>query len=165
MGTQIKLSEPKKSDGKEIFNLINRCKPLDVNSEYLYLLQSTYFSKTCSVAKIDDKVIGFISGYLVPNENDTLFIWQVAVDETARGKSVAKNLLLEILNRECNKHINYIHTTISPSNKSSQRFFEKFATNFETKIESSTFLEIEDFNSAHEEEVLYKIGPLKKGKK
>ncbi|RXJ97316.1 diaminobutyrate acetyltransferase [Malaciobacter molluscorum] len=165
MGTQIKLTEPEKSDGKKIFNLINRCKPLDVNSEYLYLLQSTYFSNTCSVAKIDNEVIGFISGYLVPNKSDTLFIWQVAVDERARGKSVAKNLLLEILNRECNNNIKYIHTTISPDNKASQRFFEKFAKDFDANVESSTFLEIEDFNNAHEKEVLYKIGPLNKGKK
>lgn len=166
METEIKLREPVKSDGKNIFNLIKRCKPLDVNSEYLYLLQSTYFKDTCSVATLDnDDAIGFISGYLAPNEKNVLFIWQVAVDERARGKSVAKRLLHEILDRDFCKDVEYIHTTISPDNESSKRFFEKFAKNLDANIETSVLFDNEDFSEGHEKEVLFKIGPFNKGKK
>ncbi|AXH15230.1 diaminobutyrate acetyltransferase [Malaciobacter mytili] len=165
MNKQINIEQPTKKHAKEIFKLVNRCKPLDINSEYLYLLQTTYFKDTCSVALMENKAIGFISGYLVPNKKDTLFIWQVAVDEIARGEGLAKKLLLEILQRDNLQEVEYIHTTISPSNIPSQKFFEKFASDLNTTIKKSILFDKDDFNNGHEQEVLYEIGPFKKGKK
>lgn len=158
--SNIILRKPRKEDGKKIHKLVESTKVLDVNSEYLYLLQSTHFQDLCSVATYEDKVIGFVSGYMIPNEADTLFIWQVAVDDNFRGNDLARRLIMEIINRK-ELGINYLHTTVSPSNNASIRVFEKVAKHFDTKMDSFEFFVAEDFEHQHEEEVLYKIGPFK----
>lgn len=156
--SEILFSKPLKENAKDIYNLIKRGGVLDLNSEYLYLLQCTHFSETCSVATFNDEIIGFVSGYLLPNKSDTLFIWQVAVDERFRGQNIAFKTIMNIFNS--NENIKYILSTVSPSNKSSQRVFEKLANHFNTKIENETTFSLEDFLNSHEIEVQYLIGPI-----
>lgn len=158
MDTRYTIREPEKKDAKYIYNLVKKSKVLDLNSQYLYLLQSTHFKNSCSVALFENQIIGFVSGYYLPNENNTLFIWQVSVDENHRGKNLALNLIDNIVTR---KNIRYLISTISPSNISSQIVFEKFAKKYEANIKKSTLFFIEDFIDSHEEEVQFKIGPIK----
>ena len=157
MSFDIILRKPNKNDAKHIYNLVESTKVLDLNSEYLYLLQATHFKDCCSVAVENEKVIGFVSGYIHPGQKDTFFIWQVAVDENFRGKGIAQRLIMEIISRKNMAQIKKIQTTISPSNKSSQRLFEKLTGKMEADISSETMFEVSDFNNAHEDEVLYEI--------
>lgn len=156
------FKKPQKNDGKFIYNLVNKVGTLDVNSEYLYLLQSTHFNDTCIIVKDNEKIIGFVSGYILPNTTNTLFIWQVAVDSDYRGQNIAKRMVCEMLQRDELNGIEYIYSTVSPSNSASQRVFKKIADEYDTKLVNETFLEVNDFNNAHEDEVLYKIGPINK---
>ena len=158
MESRYTIREPEKNDAKQIYDLVKKSKVLDLNSHYLYLLQTTHFKNSCSVALFEKQIVGFVSGYYLPNENDTLFIWQVAVDKNHRGKNLALNLIDNIVSR---KNIRYLISTVSPSNISSQRVFEKFAQKYETKIEKNILFFIEDFIDSHEEEVQFKIGPIK----
>lgn len=160
----IEMLKPKKENAKEIFTLIKDTKILDLNSEYLYLLQTTHFSDYCCVALLENKVVGFVSGYIHPQHADVYFVWQVGVDSSMRGQGLASQMILNVLNRENLKNINYVHTTISPSNLASQRVFEKLANKFNVDVEKEILFEIDDFCDGHEEEVLYKIGPIKKEK-
>ena len=52
------------------------------------------------MAEEGGKIIGFLSGYRPPTASETLFVWQVAVDEKARGKGLAKRMLTELLERD-----------------------------------------------------------------
>ena len=158
---KVLIKVPEKNFSKKIFKLIKDTKILDLNSEYLYLLQTTHFKNTCSVATLEDEVVGFVSGYRHPEKPNTLFIWQVAVDERFRGQGLANKLMFNILKRKENLDLNYIHTTVSPSNKASIKAFEKFAIKLNTKMEEKDFFIKEDFINQHEEEVLYEIGPFK----
>ncbi|QKF67805.1 diaminobutanoate acetyltransferase [Arcobacter venerupis] len=161
MNSSILFRKPQKNDAKEIVNLIQSSGTLDLNSEYLYLLQSTHFNETCSVAVYNNEIIGFVSGYLVPNEEEKLFIWQVAVSSKFRGQNLALKIIIDIFNRNKSKKvIKYILSTVSPSNKSSQRVFEKVANHLNTKIKNKTLFSIDDFIDSHEEEVQYSIGPI-----
>ncbi len=83
------LRRPKPTDAPTIYNLVKRSQILDVNSEYCYALIGLHFDKTSIVATINNEVIAFVSGYLIGSENDTLFIWQVAVDQDYRKRGVA----------------------------------------------------------------------------
>lgn len=158
---RLKLSKPEKKNAKDIYELVKSTKVLDINSEYLYLLQSSHFQDTCSVALFENKVLGFVSGYKIPNKPNTLFIWQVAVDERIRGQDLARKLMMNILKRKENIDLEYINTTVSPSNKASIRAFEKISKKLKTEMVSKTFFEKDDFINQHEEEVLYEIGPFK----
>ncbi|NLO17417.1 MAG: diaminobutyrate acetyltransferase [Arcobacter butzleri] len=159
MNQQITLLKPARSDVKGIYKLIQESKPLDLNSEYLYLLQSTYFSDTCIVAKLKDQIIGFVSGFISPKDKNIFFVWQVAVSKEHRGKGIAFLMLKELFNKESLKDIKTIHTTISPSNQQSQRVFEKFAALFEFDKEISIFATKDDFSNSHEDELLYMMKP------
>lgn len=161
---KIVIRKPTKNDASHIYTLVKESKALDVNSEYLYLLQSTHFASTCAVATCGDKLIGFVSGYIMPDTVDTLFVWQVAVDAKYRGRDLAKRMITHIISTNT-LLVNYIKVTVSPSNKASLRVFEKTANEFNTQIKAEKFFEASDFTNNHEEEVLYKIGPLNKGKK
>lgn len=160
MELEIIIRTPDKNDAKKVYNLIKKTKILDVNSEYLYLLQTTHFKDTCCVAEFNKEIVGFVSSYIHPQHSDILFVWQVAVDDALRGKNMAGQIIKHLLGRELLKGINYIYTTISPNNKASQRVFQKLAKEMNTIVEEETMFEIKDFHNAHEDEILYKIGPL-----
>lgn len=161
MNSSFLLRKPDKNDSKEIFQLIKSVGTLDLNSQYLYLLQTTHFQNTCSVAIYNKKIVGFVSGYIIPDDKETLFIWQVAISNEVRGQNLAMKIILDIFNKNnTSNNIKYILSTVSPSNKASQRVFEKIANKLNTKIENKTLFSIDDFFDAHEEEIQYLIGPI-----
>ena len=163
---QISLRPPTPNDGASVFRLIGRCPPLDTNSMYCNLLQCSHFAGTsvAAVQSVDSKeeLVGFISAYLLPEREDTLFIWQVAVDERARGIGLAGNMLKQILDRpQCNK-ITHLETTITESNKASWALFESLTNKLETTLQKSIMFD-QDIHLAgeHDTEFLARIGPLK----
>ncbi len=148
-------------DSPAVYDLVDRCKPLDLNSRYCYMLVCTYFSNTSIVYESDGQVQGLVSGYLDPENRETLFIWQVAVDASLRGKGVALQMLKQLLSRKSLAGITRIETTISPSNAASQNLFKRLASDLDTDIEVQTCFTQELFEGeAHEDEELYRIGPF-----
>jgi len=91
--TDVVLRHPVLEDGTAVFDLVDACKPLDLNSHYLYLLQCSHFAPTCVVATLHGEVVAWVSGYVTPNQTDTFFVWQVAVGEKARGLGLGKRLI------------------------------------------------------------------------
>lgn len=163
---QTVLRPPTPNDGASVFRLIGRCPPLDTNSMYCNLLQCTHFAGT-SVAAVqtvntNEELVGFISAYLIPEREDTLFIWQVAVDERARGIGLAGNMLKHILDRpQCNQ-ITYLETTITESNKASWALFESLANKLGTTLEKSVMFDSDKHLAGeHDTEFLARIGPFK----
>ena len=163
---QISLRPPTPSDGASVFRLIGRCPPLDTNSMYCNLLQCTHFTGTSVVAvqsvNSEEELVGFISAYLIPEREDTLFIWQVAVDERTRGMGLAGSMLKQILDRpQCSK-ITHLETTITESNTASWALFESLANKLETTLQKSVMFDRDKHLAGeHDTEFLVRIGPLK----
>lgn len=155
----VQLRKPHTADGVDIDRLIKSCPPLDRNSTYVYLLLCTHFAQTCIVAHMDNELVGFISAYIHPQKNNTLFVWQVAVHEKARGLGVAARMLNELLDRPNLEHIQYVETTVDPDNTASRRLFEKLALAHKTEINEVDFLQPEHFLTPQVEPLL-RIGPL-----
>ena len=157
---EIKITFPTKKNGSAVARLIERCPPLDLNSTYHYLIQSHYFNRTCSVAFEGEKVVAFVSGFIKPVNENCLFIWQVAIDESYRGKSLGIELIEFLLDQ--NKDVNIIETTITKNNIASRRMFQKIVKKYETTMSEETlFDKKEDFSSEHDSEMLITIGPFK----
>ena len=159
----IVLRSPEKADGLEVYRLVDRCKPLDLNSCYAYLLLCTHFSDTCVLAEMDGGAVGFVSAYVPPERPDTVFVWQVAVDAKARGQGLAGRMLDELLARETCRGVTWLETTISPSNIPSQRLFRSWAERrgADCRDDETLFDEAAFGAEGHEAEVLFRIGPLK----
>lgn len=152
---------PTVEDGQYIWQLVKNTGVLDLNSSYSYLLWAKYFSKTSIVVKLEQKVVGFISAFIAPEKEDTLFVWQVAVDESMRGKGLATRMLREILCKKICRNIRYLETTVTPSNVASIALFKKLAKDLKTQYTILEGFTEEQFpEKGHEAEELYKIGPF-----
>ena len=150
---------PVLNDGYAIYQLIKSSPPLDLNSSYLYFLQASHFSDTCIVVEQDEQIIGFLSAYYQPNKPQSLFVWQVAVAESARGRGLAKAMLLALLESQAkDSTVTEIACTISPSNKASQGFFGSFAKAHGLILQTSPFINQTHFGEEnHEAEDLYTL--------
>ncbi len=159
----IETRIPNLGDSDGIFSLVKRCPPLDLNSRYAYMLVATHFSDTSVVAIHDKRIIGFVSAYFLPRKPDSFFIWQVAVDPDYREKGLAGLMLSDILMRpHIQNTTTFLETTISPSNTASLGLFKKLVRENSAEITEGIFAKAEDFGAdAHEEEILYRIGPLR----
>nr|WP_216819626.1 diaminobutyrate acetyltransferase [Paenalcaligenes hominis] len=155
----LRFHQPTINDGAAIYELVQACPPLDLNSNYVYLLLSTHFAQTCIVAYDADQLVGFISAYRHPQKKQTLFIWQVAVHATMRGRGVAQKMLDVLLDREGLEDIKFIETTVDPDNSSSRRLFEKLAQRHQAQLTELEFLIAEHFVKPQVEPLL-RIGPL-----
>ncbi len=159
--SKIYLRPPTEHDGAAACHLISQCPPLDNNSLYCNLLQCTHFSNTSVAAVNQDKLVGFSSAYLIPEQTDTLFIWQVAVAEEARGQGLGAKMLKNILMRSQCSHVTYLKTTITESNKASWALFKSMAEKLKTPLTSSVlFDKNQHFSGNHDSEILVCIGPF-----
>ena len=166
--TDFQFRKPTKEDGAAVWQLIKDTQVLDLNSSYSYLMWCEIFSETSIVAERDGHTVGFISGFINPNSPDSLFIWQVAVNASERGRGLATSMLRELLKRSATSKVEFIEATVSPSNKPSQSLFKGLAEKLETNCDISDYFVSEDFpdeGEEHEDELLYKIGPIKEENK
>jgi L-2,4-diaminobutyric acid acetyltransferase len=128
---------------------------------YCNLLQCTHFSATSVAAEKEGDIVGFISGYRQPDNPDTLFIWQVAVGEKARGQGLAGRMLRDILSRQQEGQIKFIETTITPDNRASWALFESLANKLGAELNHTVMFDRQQhFAGQHETEMLVRIGPL-----
>ncbi|MCC2597504.1 diaminobutyrate acetyltransferase [Pusillimonas sp. MFBS29] len=155
------MRQPHKADAADIHRLISECPPLDLNSVYTYLLLSEYFGATCVLAGDNDTLLGFVSGYVPPERPDTLFVWQVAVHERARGQSLGRRMLQSLLQRPALAHIQYLETTVGPDNRASRAMFGGLARKLLAPVNEQPLFERHMFGEhAHEDEPLLRIGPF-----
>jgi len=154
--------KPSVSDGAAVYDLVTRSKPLDVNSRYNYLLLCSHFANTCAVVESDGVVQAFISAYIPPEQPETLFVWQVAVDVSLRGHGVASRLIAHLLERSNLSHIRFVEATVNPSNDASRNLFRSLARKSSCEMDEEMMFPVEVFGGdAHEAEILLRVGPIK----
>ena len=116
------------------------------------------------MAEVDGDVVGFVTGYRRPSAPDTLMVWQVAVDDAQRGKSIAKRMLCELFEHCAPAGVVAINTTISPDNEASQRLFAGAARSLGLHFTREPFFSADLFpdlgdSESHEPEDLYLLTP------
>lgn len=145
-----------------LHRLVSACPPLDTNSSYCNLLQSSHFKSTSLAAIRDGELCGSVTAYRIPDYPDTLFVWQVAVHPAARGCGLARAMLRQLMLQPGLHDIRFIETSITPGNEASWRLFTGFATELHADMARSVMFEQTlHFQGAHETEYLVRIGPLK----
>jgi L-2,4-diaminobutyric acid acetyltransferase len=161
---EFHLRRPRTTDGRCVYALIAACPPLDRNSLYLNLLQCTHFADTCVLAETSADprgACGFISGYLMPQRPEVLFVWQVAIAAEARGRGLAKRMMLALLARPACSGVTQIETTITASNEPSWALFRSLARELNAPLEQRVAFDREmHLDGVHETEVLVTIGPV-----
>lgn len=151
--------EPGVTNAADMWRIARDSGTLDLNSLYAYLIFCRDFGATCRVATVDGAVAGYITAYVPPARDGVLFVWQVAVDETFRGRGLAGRMLDELVHSlAASRGIRTVETTITDDNAASQRLFRSFAErwNDASVVKEPLFTE-EHFGDSHDTEYLYTI--------
>ncbi|HEX4917588.1 MAG TPA: diaminobutyrate acetyltransferase [Limnobacter sp.] len=152
----VVLRHPTLEDATAIADLVDACKPLDLNSNYLYLLQCSHFSDTCVVATVCGEPVAWVSGYVPPREPSVLFVWQVAVGEQARGMGLGKQMIKWIVEQRTG--LDRIHTSITPDNLASWGLFKSLARDWGSHLTHADWFDSQvHFGGRHATEVLVEI--------
>jgi len=155
----IVLDRPCVDDGAALWRIARDSAVLDLNSSYSYLLWCRDFAATSVVARAEtDDVVGFVTGYRRPNADDTLVVWQVAVDATYRGRGLAASMVDHLLQQDRHR---FLETTVTDDNLASQRLFSSVAARRSAPLKRTVLFDEELFPEPdHRSEVLFRIGPL-----
>ena len=153
-----------RNDAIFMWRLVEESAILDHNSFYCYFVLSNFFSSTCAVAEVQNRIIGFVTGFIEPERPDTYFVWQVRVVKSARQKGIGSSLIKFIIGKH--EGIRYVEATISPSNAASQHLFFSIAKYYGVEVvEDDNFLPSSSFPieaGVHEQENLFRVGPIKR---
>jgi diaminobutyrate acetyltransferase len=154
------IEEPSLEDASALWRIARDSRVLDLNSSYAYLLWTHDFAATSAVAKADNEVVGFVTGYVRPSAPDTLVVWQIAIDEAHRGRGLASALLHQLLDRVTSRGVRFLETTITSDNEASIRLFSSLATARGSQLSNEGLFSSQLFPDGHEAEHRYRIGPL-----
>lgn len=150
------------ADGAAVWRLVRASQVLDVNSSYAYLLFLDHFGHTSVVAEHDGRVVGFVTGFRPPLRPEVVFVWQVAVDSSMRGRGLARRMLDALVRLDGCRGIRYLETTVTPTNGPSRALFASFARGAEAEHRVTPYIGEELFpEPGHEAEELHRIGPFR----
>jgi len=156
--SHVEYAHPCLHDGAEVYRLVTCCPPLDVNSQYYYHIFCRDFQKTCVLATYEQVLLGFVSSFLKPDDQQCLFIWQVAVLKEARRKNIASTMLRWLLQQPACQEVKRLEATFSARNHASRRLFTRFAQTCGANSEITPFLASSQFHDPeHEEELLLRL--------
>ena len=159
----VVLRHPTAADGYAVNQLVAANPPLDPNSIYCNLLQCSHFAGTAIAAFKGEQMVGFASGYVLPNEPNVLFVWQIVVDRAARGLGLAKKLVKAQLASDACQQVTHMHTTITPDNDASWGVFKSLARDLSADLNSDVYFEKDThFGGVHDDEHRLVIGPFKR---
>ncbi|WP_018156043.1 diaminobutyrate acetyltransferase [Demetria terragena] len=156
----VVFRHPWLKDGAEMWRVARDSQRLDLNTPYAYMLWTRDFHATSLVAEIERNVVGFVKGYWRPEEPTTLMIWQIAVDESQRGKGLAGRMLDELAGRT---DAYSLETTIVQDNPESNRLFASFAERHGAQHTITDLFAEEHFPDEDDwqAELLHRITPLR----
>jgi len=148
-------------DGPRIWRLVRDSESLDTNSVYTYLLLCRQFRDTCVVAEAGGELAGFVTALTPPTEPRTLFVWQIGVDASQRGRGLAGRLLDHVVRLPACDDIEWLTATVTPDNTPSQALFRSFARRRGADCRVVPYFDRALFpGDGHQPEELYRIGPL-----
>lgn len=156
----VEVRSPTVEDGAALWRTAMESGVLDANSSYAYLLWCRDFSQTSVVATVDGERAGFVTGYVRPDQPDTIVVWQVAVDSKHRRRGLAIRMLDQLVKRPAAESVAWLETTVTPDNQASTRLFSSFAQARGADLAQEPIFPARLFPDEHEPEVLFRIGPL-----
>ena len=159
--SDITFRQPLLSDGLALNRLVAASPPLDGNSVYCNLLHCDHFAATAVAALRGDELIGFVSGYRLPGQNNVWFVWQIVVAAAARGQGLAQRMLQHALTRPALAGVTHIHTSITADNQASYATFTRLAKTLNCPLKTSPWLDSQThFGGLHASEDLIVLGPF-----
>jgi diaminobutyrate acetyltransferase len=127
---------------------------LDLNSPYAYVMWAEYQEATSIVAEAEDELVGFVTGFRVPGAPDTVFVWQIAVDERQRGAGIGGRMLDELVGRT---GAHFIEATVTPDNGPSTALFRALGARHGNDVEETLAYGEHLFPEGHDAEIRFRV--------
>ena len=130
---RLKIEHPKIVDCLQIKIIAIKCLPQDITSyvPFLHLIQSIF--KENLVARMEKKVVGFISTLNVFS-NETALLLQFAVLPEYRGKGIGKGLMNNILRLLKRNGYKKVCLRVDVKNKKAIKLYERIGFKKKKKI-------------------------------
>jgi L-2,4-diaminobutyric acid acetyltransferase len=160
---QAVFRAPVPQDGPAVWKLVENTPGLDSNSIYYYTLWFRDFADGSLIATVDDEVVGFLTGYRRPDEPETYFVWQTAVNPRHGIPFLGVKLFQAAAEQQVAQGARYVEATVSVENKAILMVLKQFAKKHSAHIETRVLFPSSLFPDGHHDEVLYRIGPLTAG--
>ena len=80
----VRIRTVKKEDFLEIMDLASKCDPIPVERDSIYHLFTKYFANTCFVAEKENKIVGYILGFISQLEKNVAYIHNICISPDLR---------------------------------------------------------------------------------
>jgi L-2,4-diaminobutyric acid acetyltransferase len=160
-GGGIEIVSPCVDDGVQLWRLASGSTALDANSRYAYLLWCRDFADTSVIARRcggEGTVLGFITGYRRLEAPDTLFVWQIAVEDHVGGEGLAAEMLDCLIKRV--EGVDHLETTVTAQDWALVTLFARFARRWDAEVDHGRLFDEELLGAGHPPENRLRIGPL-----
>ena len=158
---QLAVRRPRLQDGRRLWQFVRESSHQGWISSDFYLLLCYHFPDTCVVAEEGDDIVGFLAAYRSPLAEGTVFVWQLCVGLECRDTEIATHMLTDLLDRDVSRDVRYLEATVCPTESAQQAAMRGLARRFGTVCEERPLFQPHLFaEEDHEEEWLYRVGPL-----
>jgi L-2,4-diaminobutyric acid acetyltransferase len=159
LSENIHLTPPDRGDGPAMQRIARDTGVLSVNSGYYYALMARLFRRTCLVARYQDQIYGYITGFFPPDRWDSLFVWQIGVAPEAQGRGLGKRMLIALAKQA---RPAFIEATIDPENAASIKTFAAAARHLgaDWVFADRPYVDQRDLGPGQPPEHLMRIGPI-----
>ncbi len=131
---QYRIRNAKEDDFLSIAEIATYCPPMVTERNSIYHIFTKFFKKTSLILELeDDKVIGFILGFISQDNPQEGYIHLLCVIPPWRNKGLAKALVDEFLNILREKGCKRVYLITSPGNKKALNFYDKMGFKIDNK--------------------------------
>ena len=156
-GEGLRFGTPSPRDGSAMWALADEV-GLDLNSPYAYVMWGEHFADTSVVVHRDEHLVGFVTGFRLPAQPTTLFVWQIGVSGSARRLGLGSRMLDHLVRRLGAHHV---EATVTPDNEASAALFRSLGARHDAPVSEDPLFPAELFPGGHDAEVRFRIGPLR----
>lgn len=125
----LKIRRVKEEDFFEIMNLASKCNPIPIERDSIYHLFTRYFTDTCLVAEKDNKIVGYMLGFISQVDRKVAYIHNICVSPEFRRKKIGSILYGKFFQNMKKKNCQRIFLIINPINKLSINYHESLGFN------------------------------------
>jgi diaminobutyrate acetyltransferase len=115
------------SDVSEIRKLVKACEPLTLHTAITYGVLFRSFPDTCFVVETSGQLSGFISSIRGTAHPEAIYVWQIGVIPSERGKGLSFQLIDSVAIAARRIGCSLLQVGIEPSNDQSLSVFRAYA--------------------------------------
>jgi L-2,4-diaminobutyric acid acetyltransferase len=129
------LRTPETKDKGRVTAPVGTALPRDTRGISGTVVGQDAFHETSVLAEMNGELLGRITGYLLPYDPETLFIWHIEVSDAAPGTALSMRMLRHLLQQKSCAGVTRVQTVISSDDEAPWLQFRQFAGKQNTSMD------------------------------